>query len=107
MKHKYLIVPAVKTGLEIRKNKNTLVPSLESFSAIKKKYKGTGITQTNIEIKNIIKVSRSLEKRGISLKGTTRKLNSQEGELLNYLAPLTRVSLPLTKMCLYRQPKAF
>ena len=48
MKYKYLTVPAVKTGLEIKKNKDTLVPALESFSSIKKKYEGTGITQTHI-----------------------------------------------------------
>ena len=39
---------------------------------------------------------RSLEKRQILFKGTTRKI-SQKGGLLNFLAPLTRVALPLTK----------
>ena len=31
------------------------------------------------------------------MKGTTRKINSQKGALLNFLAQLTRVSLPLMK----------
>ena len=37
-----------------------------------------GITLTNNEIKDIIKVIKSLENRGILLKGTTRKITSQE-----------------------------
>ena len=38
---------------------------------------GSGITLTNHEIKEIIKVIKSLENRGISLKETTRKIASQ------------------------------
>ena len=38
---------------------------------------GSGITLTNNEIKDI-KLIRSLENRGIFLKGTTRKVTSQE-----------------------------
>ena len=38
---------------------------------------GSGITLTNHEIKDIIKVIKSLENRGISLKETTRKIASQ------------------------------
>ena len=34
--------------------------------------KGSGITLTNNEMKDIIKVIKSLENRGILLKGTTR-----------------------------------
>ena len=37
----------------------------------------SGITLTNHEIKDIIKVIKSLENRGISLKETTRKFASQ------------------------------
>ena len=36
--------------------------------------KGSGITLTNHEIKDIIKVIKSLENRGISLKETARKI---------------------------------
>ena len=39
--------------------------------------KGSGITLTNHEIKDIIKVIKSLENKGISLKETTRKIASQ------------------------------
>ena len=39
--------------------------------------KGSGITLTNHEIKDIIKVIKSLENKGISLKETTRKTASQ------------------------------
>ena len=41
--------------------------------------KGSGITLTNNEIKDIMKVIKYLENRGILLKGTTRKITSQEG----------------------------
>ena len=51
----------------------------------------------NNEIKDIIKFIRYLENREILLKRTARKINSQEEVLLNLLAPLTRVALPLMK----------
>ena len=38
---------------------------------------GSGITLANHEIKEIIKVIKSLENRGISLKETTRKIANQ------------------------------
>ena len=44
--------------------------------------------QWDKEIKYIIKVIRSLENRGISLKGTTRKITNQDGEFLNFVKPL-------------------
>ena len=46
---------------------------------------------------HIIKAIRSSENRGILLKGTTKKFNSQKGGLLNFLAPLMKVGLPLMK----------
>ena len=51
--------------------------------------KGSGITLTNNETKDIIKVIKSLENRGILLKGTTRKITGQEGGPLakNVLLP--------------------
>ena len=64
---------------------------------------GTGITLTNNEIKNIIKVIDSLENRRILLKETTRKIASQEGEFLNFIWPLMKTVLnPLTKNVLLR-----
>ena len=61
---------------------------------------GTEITLTNHEIKYIMKVIKSLENRGILLKGTTRKITSQEGAFLNFLKPLTTAGLPLMKSVL-------
>ena len=55
---------------------------------------GTRIMLTDNKIKGIIKVIRSLENKRILLKGTTRKSNSPERGLLNFLLPLTRVALP-------------
>ena len=52
---------------------------------------------TNNEIKDIINVIRSLEKRGILLIETTRKMISQEGRFLNFLRPLMTTNLPLMK----------
>ena len=61
---------------------------------------GSGITLTNNEIKDIMKVIKSLENRGILLKGTTRKTTSQEGGFRNFLRPLMTAGLPLTKSVL-------
>ena len=44
----------------------------------------TGITLTNNEMQDIIKVNNSLENKGILLKGTTRKVTSQKGGFLVY-----------------------
>ena len=48
----------------------------------------SGIILTNSEIKYIMEVIKFLENRGISLKGTTRKITSHEGGFLNFLNPL-------------------
>ena len=42
-----------------------------------------------------MKVIKSLENRGILLKGTTRKITSQEGGFLNFLRLLMTAGLPL------------
>ena len=39
-------------------------------------------------MKDIIKITKSLENIGISLKGTTTKVSIQEGVFLNFLRPL-------------------
>ena len=72
------------------------------FNALSKKIKkgisaimALGIMLTNNEIKDI-KVIQSLENR-ILLKGTTRKISSQEGGFLNFLRPLMTAGLPLMK----------
>ena len=43
---------------------------------------------------------KSLEKRRILLKGTTRKITSQKQAFLNFLRPLMTVGLPLMKTVL-------
>ena len=58
------------------------------------------ITLTNNEIKYIMKVIRSLENRGILLKGTTRKIPGQEGRFLNFLRQSVTAGLPLMKSVL-------
>ena len=60
----------------------------------------TGITLTNNEIKDIMKVVKSLENREILLKGTTTKITSQEGGFLNILWSLMTAVLQLMKSLL-------
>ena len=57
---------------------------------------GSGITLTNSETKNM-KVISSLGNRGILLKGTARKIISQEGGFLNFVRPLMAAGLPLMR----------
>ena len=62
--------------------------------------KGSGITLTNNEVKDIMEVIKALENRRIFLKGTTRRITSQERGFLNFLRPLMTASLPLMKRLL-------
>ena len=58
---------------------------------------GSGLTVANNEMECIIELITSL-KRGILLKGTTKKIINQKGEFLdNVLGPLTKSRLPLMK----------
>ena len=61
---------------------------------------GSGVTLTSNEKEDIIKVIKSLENRGILLKGTTRKITSQEGEFVIFLGPLMTAGLQLIKSVL-------
>ena len=47
--------------------------------------KGSGITLTNNEIKNIIKVTKSLENRGDLWKGTSRKIPVKKEDIWSFL----------------------
>ena len=58
---------------------------------------GTGITLTNNEIKDIMKVNKSSGNRGILLKETARKITIQEGRFHSFLRPLMANGLPLMK----------
>ena len=61
---------------------------------------GLGITLTNNGLKDIVKVIKSLENRGILLKGTTGKITSPEEEFYNFLQPLITAGLPIMKCVL-------
>ena len=100
------LVLEISNRLNIVKCKNVPKALLDAgYNFIDHKYNiksssllsSSGLTLTNNEIKGIIKVIRSLENNEISLKGTTRKINSQEGGLINFLDPLIRIILPLIK----------
>ena len=69
------------------------------WGVLKKNF-GTGIPLTDNKIKDIIKVIKSSENKGILLKGTTRKITSKEGEFLNFLRPLMTAGLALMKSVL-------
>ena len=58
---------------------------------------GLGISLTNNETKDFIKVINSLENGGILLKGTTKRTTSQKGGFLNFFRPLMTTDLPLMK----------
>ena len=66
--------------------------------------KDSGLTKN--EIKDISKVLRSLENRGILLERTTTNITSQEGEFLNFLKPLITPGLPLMKNVLTPSAKS-
>ena len=57
--------------------------------------KGSELTPTNNEIKNIMKVISSLENKRILLKASTNKIISQKGGFLNFLRPLMTAGSPL------------
>ena len=57
----------------------------------------SGIGLTNNEIKDIKKVIKSSENRGVLSKGTTRKITRQEGRFLNFLRSLMTPGLPWMK----------
>ena len=59
--------------------------------------KVSGIKLAKSKIKDVIKVIRSLENKGILFKGATRKINSQERRLIRFLGPLMKVGLLLMK----------
>ena len=63
--------------------------------------KAIGITLTDNEITDIIKVIMSLENGGIFLKGTTRRITSHDVRFSNFLRPLMKAGLPITKKFTY------
>ena len=59
----------------------------------------------NSEIKDSMKIINSVENRQILLKGTTRKITTQKGGVLNFLRPLMTVGLSLMKYVLISSAK--
>ena len=72
---------------------------IKGIKSIKNSF-GGGITLTDNEIKDIIKVIKSLENRGILLKRTTGKITGQEGGFSNFLRPLMTTCSALIKSVL-------
>ena len=68
----------------------------KSFLKYFKKMSGGRITLTNNKIKDM-KVITPLENKGITLKGTTTKITTQERGFTNLLTPLMTAGLPLMK----------
>ena len=56
--------------------------------------KGSGMTLTHNEVKDIIKVINSLQNREILLRGATKNITTQKRGLLNFLVPLKEISFP-------------
>ena len=67
---------------------------------------GLGITLTNKEIKDIIKVNNFSENRGILLKWTSKKVTGQKRELFRFLGLLMKTSLQLMKIVLAHLAKS-
>ena len=88
-----------KKGIDItgKLGKDFLHKQIEKFNKEHIIGKGSGITLTNNEIKDIMKAIKSLENRRSLLKGFTRKITSQEGEFPNFLKPLMTAGLTLMK----------
>ena len=63
------------------------------------KNESLGLTLTKNEIKDIVKVIKSLENRRILLKVTTENAINPEGGLLNFVALLMKTGLSSTKKC--------
>ena len=70
---------------------NMAVDLVKAFKGGPLKLEGSRITLPKNEIKDIIKVIKSLENRRVLLKGTTKRIISQEKRLLSFLGPLPKL----------------
>ena len=77
------------------------------FDNAPSKFFGTGIAPANNEIKDIMELIKSLENRGVLLKGTSTKSTSQEGGFLTFHRPLMIAGLLLIKSVLTLLVKRF
>lgn len=60
-----------------------------------------GVVLTNNEVKDIIKLIKSLEKRGILQKRTNKKIKNKKVRLLNFLVSLARDLFTMNERCSY------
>ena len=90
----------------MRKFQKLLLHAGHNLKKKKVSPKGSGLTLTSKEIKDIKKTIRSLEKRGVLLKKTIKNVITQEEEFLNFLRPLMKAGFPLMKSVLTHRIKS-
>ena len=78
LKRYFLLAPEVAPALARKATEYYINKGVNELNKKFSSSKSLGITLTNNEIKDIMKVLKSLENTGILLKGTTRKTISQE-----------------------------
>ena len=92
-----ILSSVAKKGTDVARNLGKIFLDKQIDTINKEYIAGSGITLTYDKIKDILKVIKSLDKRGILLKLTIRKITSQEGGFLNFLRLLMTAGLPLMK----------
>ena len=85
------------TKYYIRKGINGFIKKVNGRGKELTMIKGSGISLTDNEIKNTMKVINVLKNSVILLKGTTKTITSQESGFLSFLGPLMATALPLRK----------
>ena len=82
-----------KKGTDIARNLKNIFLDKQIDRFNKEYITGSIKNLTNNEIKDIMKVIKSFENRGMLFKGTTRKIISQEGGFLYFLRPFMTAGL--------------
>ena len=95
-----ILSSVAEKGTDIARNLGEKILDKQIDRVNKEYILGSGITLTINEMRDIMKVIKSLENREISLKRTTRKITSQDGGFLNFFRPLMTAGLPLIKSVL-------
>ena len=95
-----ILSSVAEKGTDIARNLGEKILDKQIDRVNKEYILGSGITLTINEMRDIMKVIKSLENREISLKRTTRKIASQDGGFLNFFRPLMTAGLPLIKSVL-------
>ena len=95
-----ILSSVAEKGTDIARNLGKKILDKQIDRVNKEYILGSGITLTINEMRDIMKVIKSLENREISLKRTTRKITSQDGGFFNFFRPLMTAGLPLIKSVL-------